>query len=131
MSKLLKIPEFKSIPPFTDAANVEENIHFWIKENKQDNINNYLIADDSRLHGYRFISSYDLTDTVVVKQAIHKVDITVTYNRFYYCPDHLCPLDFSEMRTDITISFPNNETFEYCSDADLKRKIKTYKQSIA
>lgn len=129
MSKLLKYPTFKSLPPSTDAANVEENIKFWIEKGKQDKINNYLIPDKSRPNGYRFINSYDLTDKIVVEQVIHKVNITVTYKRLYYCPDSFCPLYFSELRTDITICINDEQAFEYRSDADLKRKIKLFKES--
>lgn len=129
MSKLLKQPEFKPIPPFIDAANVEENIKFWIEKEKQDKIKNYLIPDKSRPNGYRFVNSYDLTEIVEVKQNILGIDITVTHKRFYYCPDHFCPLYFKELRTDITICINSELIFEYRSDADLRRKIKSFKEA--
>jgi hypothetical protein len=129
-SRLLKYPAFKPLPPFTEAANVEENIAHWLNQkegpikHKQDCIKNYLIEDASRKLGYRFITADDLTEEILTVQTLSKKQITVIFKRRYHWTDSFCPLHFSEWYTLITLRI-NREEIEYTTDAALKRLLRT------
>jgi len=125
-SKLLQVPEFSSLPS-TDAADVEENIVNWIEKGNRFALDTYLRPDTSRPNGFRFVTDEDFTEIRTVDQTISKVPMTVTYtrkafrtNRAYY------PLSFNTRSIEAVVTI-GNESFDFESDAQLKRKIKEHK----
>lgn len=124
-SKLLQVPEFSKLPQ-TNAADVEENIVNWIERGNKHAIDTFLIPDTSRPNGYRFIHDTDLTEIKTVDQTISKVQLTVTYTRKAHTTDHFCPLWYSQRSLDAVVHI-GNESFDFESDAQLKRKIKEHK----
>lgn len=125
-SKLLQVPEFSKLPQ-TNAADVEENIVNWIEKGNRHAIDTFLIPDTKRPNGYRFICDTDLTEIRTVDQTISKVPMSVKYTRKAHRTNvSFYPLWFSEWYVDAVVTI-GNESFEFESDAQLKRKIKEHK----
>ena len=124
-SKILKIPEFKPIPQ-TNAANVQENIYHWLKTNQHDKIEKFCIKDGNYESGYRFISTEDLDETVIIRQVIMGIECKISWFRRLNTSDHFCPLYFTEWFTVITVKV-GDCSFEFKSDNDLKKRIREFK----
>jgi hypothetical protein len=125
-SKLLQVPEFSKLPD-TNAANVEENIVHWITKGDRFAIDTFLRPDSSRPNGFRFVSDADFTEIKTVNQVISKVPVSVKYTRKAHRANiSFYPLGFSLWYIDAIVTI-GNESFNFESDAHLKRKIKEHK----
>lgn len=127
MTKLFKIPEFSPLPSSTDAANVTENIIFWIKEKKEGQLKAYCRVDLTEPLGYRFVKEEDFEETIIETQRVKGVDLKFTFTRLAE-RRNLCyyPLHFTQRRINILYSYEGIEE-EYQSEAKLKRFIKQIK----
>lgn len=108
-------------PPRTEAADVEENIVLWVKNNPN-NLELFCRPDETRPNGYRFIRATDLTQTETREKLIKKKVVTFTFVRKYYTTDHFCPLWFTNWHDCVTYEV-NGVLRTYVSDAELRRYI--------
>jgi len=126
MSKLITIPKFKDLPPYTDAANVKENIDNWLSRNKTSSIEAYLRPEEKGHRGYRFVTCSDFEETITEFQTIQKVKFLVIFQNDVRTPDHFCPLYFKQWGVNIILMY-DNYLINFKSDAVLKRITKAIK----
>jgi phage-related protein len=119
MSKLIKYPEFSLLPPFTDAANVIENIRNWINKGMVKSLEYYCRPDNSEI-GYRFVTEEDLLETIVEEQTILRRQVKITFIRYAERKDiSFCPLYFSTCKITVEIQY-NGKIHHYKNDNQLK-----------
>lgn len=131
---ILKAPPFKPLPPSTDAADVPENIDHWIKTKQYDKLEHYTrLCSKNDYRGYRgrrFITAADLKEIIITEQVVLGVTLICEWVREYTVAGTrgFDPLCFREWYTSIYITM-GTEKFTYCTDADLKRKVRAYKNA--
>ena len=129
---IIKYPEFKN-PPQSNLADVEENIKNWIERNQVEKIKTFLRPYAKSKYGYRFVTSDELEETIETTQKILGVEVNLIFTRRYHASNRsFCPLYYTEWNTSIFyyIDGKRTEGEEWVSDAQLKRFIKSYKQTI-
>ena len=136
MSKLIKMPQFKSLPESTDAANVPENINLWLSKPKQYKLRiQQLLRPDKKGHkGYRFIDCDDLKEVVHTEQFMkfpktssrNGTQVEFIFIRRYRRTDKFNPFWFGVESTQIIVKEKYGTALTmYESDAQLKRFILT------
>lgn len=131
MSGIINYPEFKA-PPKSDAATVRENIDNWIQRNALGMINSFLrpATKLGSYKGYRFVEWDDLTETIITRQTISGLEFRIIHSRAYHTKDHMNPLWFSVWWDRCqTILEHDGDSFDFQSDAHLKRYCKSKKQT--
>jgi len=119
MSKLIKYPEFSSLPPFTDAANVVENIQNWISRGMEHRLRNYCRPDKSEI-GYRFVTEDDFIETIEEEQIILKRKVHIAFTHYAERRDlSFCPLHFSTDKITAEIHY-NGKVHQYKNDNQLR-----------
>lgn len=118
-------PLFKPIPQ-SDAADVEENIEFWIKNKRQGMLDAFCVPNAKAKTGYSFISASDLDETVLVEITILKTPVKFWVTNFHMSKGSLDPLWFKVYRTSITYQInPAFPVLEFESFAKIKRELKS------
>lgn len=129
---IIQLPAFAPVPQ-SHLANVNENIDNFIRKGWGKLIAELLrpCTEEWAHKGYRFVNSDDLTETKRTTQLIAGVWYEIIFIRHYTTKDHLSPLYFSVLRTDIILRAMPDKTrtwFYYESDAQVKRKSKEIKE---
>ena len=123
MSKLINYPKFSPLPPFTDAANVPENIQNWINRSKDDKLKLYCRPTDSDL-GYRFVCEEDFLETVEEEQVILRCKVKVIFTRYAEVRDRAwCPLHFTTRFIKVEVYY-NERIHQYKNDNQLRLFLK-------
>jgi|GEM_PF-4736230 hypothetical protein len=121
MSKLINYPEFSPLPK-TDAANVIENIQYWIKNEKQDRLQNFCRPNDSEI-GYRFVRDEDFLETIEAEHTILRRKVKIVFTRYAETKDHFCPLYFTTRKITAVIHF-KGKVHTYKNDNQLRLFLK-------
>jgi hypothetical protein len=107
------------MPPFTDAANVIENIQNWISRGMEHKLRNYCRPDKSEI-GYRFVREDDFLETIEEEQTILRRKVHIVFTRYAERSDlSFCPLYFSTRKITAEIHY-NGKVHQYKNDNQLK-----------
>lgn len=120
-------PIFKN-PPQCVWANVPENIDNWIQKGNQKMLDTFCIKTEAigNHKGYRFINSYDLTETITVPEKFKGIAFEVIYSRYYKTRGSFDPLWFSFCHDRISYKINGeNEKHPFISKASLIRHLNT------